>query len=58
MKYCVIMENTLSKLEETVEKQIKNGWEPLGSIAISHYKGEFTNNYEYHQAMINIEVKP
>ena len=50
MKYCVVSSfDNIDQLEDRVNKAIKNGWKPLGGIAISE-----NNTFEttYIQAMI------
>jgi len=53
MKYDVIEEREIENLVETINKKIKEGWEPIGGIAVSGSDGDF-----YTQAIIYRDDQP
>jgi hypothetical protein len=56
MKYTVIMHRSLSELITAVTEYIKDGWEPLGGVAISHAYRSDLHAYDevFAQAMIGL----
>jgi hypothetical protein len=50
--YQIVSGLTKNKLEELVRQQIKDGWEPIGGVAIAAEVGDFC---EFWQAMIKYE---
>jgi hypothetical protein len=60
-EYDVALADNPSDLHENVTEMIRNGWEPLGGVAVSHWSenvgGQWYKQQEYAQAMVR-EKKP
>ena len=53
MEYQVISWYDVNTLTERVNREIKNGWEPIGGIGISVVPSErFQDRYTFYQAMV------
>ena len=57
MKYKILSAYDTDEMEYLVEDEIKEGWEPYGSLAIKHGESENEGNYiVFYQPMIKINA--